>query len=333
MACTNQKASAKPNIITKDPPKPGVVAKINGMDITEEELVGEDKLDFFDLKKREYELKMDRLNKLMVDRLVGGEAKKANLSVEEYINKTVIKGDIKIGDAEFKKFVKDKRIPDAQLTPQIKERINTYLQTQKKQELVQQYIAKLTKSNPVEVYFTKPKQHIEVAVGKAPSAGKADAKVTVIEFSDFQCPFCSKGADVLNEIKKKYGNKVLVAFKHFPLPMHKEARPASESSMCVHEQSVDKFWKYHDLLFKNQDKFDDANLEKFVKDVGADVTKWKECFTTKKFKDFVQADLDQGEKIGVRSTPTFFINGQLISGALPLESFSEIIDEELAAKN
>jgi protein-disulfide isomerase len=331
-ACTDNQAKAKPNFVTKDAPRPGVVAKINGQDVTEEELIGEDKLDFFDLKKREYELRMDRLNKLLVDRLIGSEAKKENLSTEEYINKKVTKGDIKISDKEYKKFVTEKKIPESQINPQIKERINNYLVMQKKQDLIQEYIAKLTKSNPVEVYFQKPKMEVKVEIGSAPTWGKEGSKVTIVEYSDFQCPFCTRGADTLNEVKKKYGNKIRVAFKHFPLPMHKDAKPAAEASMCVNEQSSDKFWKFHDLAFKAQDKLDAAGLEKLAKDSGANVDKFKECMTSKKYEKAVADDMSYGEKIGVKSTPTFFINGQILSGAVPLENFSEIIDEELASK-
>jgi protein-disulfide isomerase len=331
-ACSDQQAKAKPNIVHKEPTKAGVVAKIGDEEITEEQLVGEDKLDFFDLKKREYELKMDRLNKLMVDKLIGAEAKKAGLNTEDYINKNLIKGEIKISEKDYKKFVAEKKIPESQINPQIKERIMTYLQTQKKQDLVQDYIAKLTKSKPIEVYFTKPKMQVAVEVGSAPTWGKSNAAVTIVEFSDFQCPFCSRAAEIVSELKKKYGGKVKIAFKNFPLPMHKEARPASEASLCVNEQSSDKFWKFHDLLFKNQDKLDAANLEKLAKDSGANVDQFKACMSAGKFKAAVQQDLDYGEKIGVKSTPTFFVNGQLISGAVPIEQFSEIIDDELAAK-
>jgi protein-disulfide isomerase len=330
-ACTDNQAKAKPNFVTKDAPRAGVVAKIGGEEITEEALIGDDKLDFFDLKKREYELKMDRLNKLLVDKLIGAEAKKAGMSTEDYITKNVTKGEVKVNDKDYKKFVADKRIPESQINPQIKDRIMSYLQTQKRQDVIQAYVAKLTKASPIEVYFSKPKMSVNVEVGQAPTFGKDGAAVTIVEFSDFQCPFCSRGADTVNELKKKYGNKVRIAFKHFPLPMHQEARPASEASMCVNEQSTDKFWKYHDKLFKAQDKLDAASLEKYAKEVGADMKKFNECFGGKKYKDLVQADLDYGEKIGVKSTPTFFINGQLISGAVPIETFSEIIDEELAA--
>src|SRR4051812_27480482 len=158
-AC-NESAKAKVNIVHKDAPKPGVLAKIGGEEINEEALVGDDKLDFFDLKKREYELKMDRLNKLIVDKLVGAEAKKANMGTQEFIDKKIAGGDLKVSDKDYKKFVADKHIPEAQINPQIKERITAYLQSQKKQDLVDAYVAKLTKSQPVEVYFVKPKMQV-----------------------------------------------------------------------------------------------------------------------------------------------------------------------------
>jgi len=331
-ACTDNQAKAKPNFVHKDAPAPGVVAKINGETINEEQLIGDDKLDFFELKKREYELKMDRLNRLMTEKLIGGEAKAAGMSTEDYINKKITGGEIKISDKDYKKFVADKHIPESQVNPQIKERINAYLVSQKKQDLVQAHIAKLTKGTPVEVYFSKPKLNVTVEAGDSPSFGGDNAKVTIVEFSDFQCPFCNRGAETVSELKKKYGNKIKLAFKHFPLPMHKDARPASEASMCVYEQCKDKFWKFHDQAFKNQDKLDPAGLEKIAKDAGADVKKWKECFDAKKYAAYVQKDMDYGEKIGVKSTPTFFINGQLISGAVPIETFSEVIDDELSAK-
>jgi protein-disulfide isomerase len=329
-ACSDRQAKAKANIVTKPATKPGVVAKIGGEEITEEALIGEDKMDFFELKKREYELKMDRVNRLITEKLIGAEAKKANLSLEEFVNKNVVKGEIKISDADVKKFIADKKIPEAQVNDQIKERIKAFMANEKRQNTIQSYIAKLTKSNPVEVYFEKPKMDVKVEIGTSPVLGSKSAKVQIIEFSDFQCPFCSRAADTVHQVAKKYGSKVAIAFKHFPLPMHKEAKPASEASMCIAEQSTDKFWKYHDLLFKQQDKMDNATLEAHAKAVGADVAKFKTCFEGKKYAQAVEADMAYGEKVGVRSTPTFFVNGQIINGAVPIEQFSEVIDEELA---
>ena len=329
-ACSDRQAKAKANIITKPATKPGVVAKIGGEEITEEQLIGEDKMDFFELKKREYELKMDRVNRLITEKMIGAEAKKANMSLEDYVNKSVIKGDVKISDAEIKKFIADKKIPESQVNDQIKERTKAFMANEKRQNTIQAYIAKLTKSNPVEVYFEKPKMDVKVEAGNAPLLGKKNAKIQIVEFSDFQCPFCSRAAETVHEVKKKYGDKVAISFKHFPLPMHKDARPAAEASMCVNEQSTDKFWKYHDLLFKAQDKMDAAALEANAKTVGADVAKFKACLESKKYAQLVADDIAYGEKVGVRSTPTFFVNGQIINGAVPLEQFAEIIDDELS---
>ncbi|MBU6376272.1 MAG: DsbA family protein [Bdellovibrionales bacterium] len=331
-ACGDRQAKAKPNIVTKTAPQAGVVAKIGGQLITEAELIGEDKMDFFELKKREYELRMERINRLIVERLIGEEAKKANMSLDDYIDKKVSKGDAKISDADIKKFAADKKIPDSQMNDQIKERIKSYMQMERRRNDVNAYISKLTKGSPVEIYFERPKMDVKVELAEhTPTLGKKGAKVTIVEFSDFQCPFCARGAETVHQIAKKYGSKVAIGFRHFPLPMHKEARPASEASMCVNEQGSDKFWKFHDKIFQNQQNLDDANLEKMAKESGANVEKFKACYSSKKYAKVVQDDMEYGEKVGVRSTPTFFVNGQIVNGAVPIEQFSEIIDEELAA--
>lgn len=328
-SCTKNSAEAKPEFIYKNPPKAGVVAKINGKEITEEELIGDARLSFHDLKKREYDLKMKQLKKLLEEKLIGEKAKAAGMSTSEFIEKKVLKGGIKVSKKEYDAFVKEKKIPAAQINDALKKRIEDYLKESKREEKIEAYIAKLTKNDPVEVYFTKPKLQMDVAVGGAPTWGKENAKVTIIEFSDFQCPYCAKAAETVEQIKKEYKGKVRIAFKHFPLPMHKEAVPAAEASMCVHEQDSAKFWKFHDIAFKNMRNLDDASIVKYAKQVGADEKKFKECFEGKKYKKFVQDDMAYGDKLGVRSTPTFFVNGQLISGALPFDQFAEVIDEEL----
>ena len=332
VACS-ESAKAKISMVFKDPPKAGIVAKINGEEITEDQLIGDAQIELMQIKKQEYDLKMNQLNKMVTDRLLGAEAKKAGLaSSDEYISKKLLKGEIKISDADYKKFVKDKQIPESNINDQVKERIYAYMKEQKREETINAAVAKLSKGSPVEVYFKKPKSNIQVDIGQSPMAGGENAKVSVVVFSDFQCPFCSRAAKTVSDLKKKYGNKVKIAFKHFPLPMHKDAGPASEASMCVHEQGKDKFWKFHDLAFAAQDKLDAESLAKHAKTAGADEKKFKECFDGKKYAEFVKKDLAYGEKLGVRSTPTFFVNGQLLSGALPIEQFSEVIDEELESK-
>ncbi|MCC7441735.1 MAG: DsbA family protein [Bdellovibrionales bacterium] len=328
-ACTEGSAKVKPNLVYKAAPSADVVAKINGQTITMEDLVGDEKVAYFDLEKKLFEFKMARLKAVMVDRLVGSEAKGKSMSTAEYVEKHVTKGKLKVSDKEYNDFVKEKRIPESSINPSLKERIMAYLEENKREEVVDAYVAKITKSNPVEVYFTKPKMDIKVEIGNAPTMGGDKAPVTIVEFSDFQCPFCSRGATTMHEVAKKYGSKVKIAFKHFPLPMHREAKPASEASMCVNEQDSKKFWKFHDLVFENQKALDDASLEKYAQQVGADMKKFKECYGSKKYAKTVDEDMAYGEKLGVRSTPTFFVNGELVSGAVPIEQFSEVIDSVL----
>ena len=179
-ACTGGQATAKPNLVTKPAPQPGVVAKIGGETITEEQLIGDDKMDFFELKKREYDLRMNRLNQLMVEKLLGGDAKKAGMSLDDYIQKKVIKGEIKISDSDVKKFAAEKKIPDAQMNDQLKGRIREYMQNEKRQKVIQAEVASRTRSNPVEVYFEKPKMDVKVELADhTPILGKKSAKVKI----------------------------------------------------------------------------------------------------------------------------------------------------------
>ncbi len=275
---------------------------------------------------------MDRLNELLVEILVGQEAKKAGVPLEEFIEKNITKGQAKVTESEFKAFIKERRFPENQINDQIKGQIFKYLENEKQQKAVDAYVAKLTKSNNVEVYFQKPKMDIKIEVGSAPTYGPENAPIQIVVFSEFQCPFCSRVIPSVNKIKEKYGNKVRIAFKHFPLPMHQDAKPAAEASLCVNEQSSKLFWKFHDKLFENQTALGKAELEKYAKEIGADVAKFNACVASNKFTKQVESDTQYGEKVGVRATPTFFINGQIVSGALPFESFKELIDEELADK-
>lgn len=328
--CSNDSANAKPNLVFKDPPTAEAVAKIGEETINMDQLVGDQKIQYLEIKKREYEFKMERLKAIMTEKLIAQEAKKENMSVEDYTNKKVLKGEIKVTDQEYDKFVKEKKIPENQINPQIKERIKAYLVEQKKDNLIQQLLAKLTKKSPVEVYFKKPKSDIQVDIASAPVSGPEKAPVTIVEFSDFQCPFCARAAETMGQIRDKYKGKVKFAYKHFPLSFHKEAMPAAEAAMCVYDQDKEKFWKFHEAAFKGQkDGLAAANLEKWAKESGANVDKYKECVAANKYKEAIEKDLAYGETLGVRSTPTFFINGEIVSGALEYDKFAEIIDEAI----
>ncbi|TSC94230.1 MAG: putative lipoprotein [Parcubacteria group bacterium Licking1014_1] len=158
--------------------------------------------------------------------------------------------------------------------------------------------------------------------------GDFNAPITLVEFSDFECPFCERHYPTLNKILSDYEGKVRLVYKHFPLGFHKNAQKAAESSECASEQG--KFWEYHDKLFENfQLGYSEENFKKWAKDLGLNNGKFNECFDSGKFAQKVKDDQQEGVKKGVNGTPATFINGQLVSGALPYDSFKQIIDNLL----
>ncbi|MFH1682553.1 MAG: thioredoxin domain-containing protein [Candidatus Woesearchaeota archaeon] len=173
---------------------------------------------------------------------------------------------------------------------------------------------------------------VQVSIDDDAVKGKADAPVTIVEFSDFECPFCGRYIEqTYPQIVKDYidTGKVKYVFRDFPLGFHAEAKPAAMAAECAHEQG--KYWEYHDLLFANQDSLSADNYKQWAEDLGLDTTKFDACVDSEKYSSEVDADLADGQSYGVSGTPAFFINGKLISGAQPYSVFKQAIEAELSA--
>ena len=327
-ACSD--STSKPSYLFKPAPKEGLAAKVGDMEITNAELQDGIESELFEAESKVFDIKFGRLKALLLQKYMDKDPRKKGLSNDEFLEKFIAK-DVKISEKEIDAFIKDQNIPSEHINPQVREKIRNYLEMERKKEAVDTWIANQTKKTPVEVYIQKPRRPtFPIEVGDAPVTGGKDAKVTIVEFSDFQCPFCAKGADILKELKKKYGNKIKVAFKNFPLPFHNHAEQAAVAGLCANEQGSDYFWKMHDLMFANQDALDTEGLKATAKKVGLKADQFEKCLAENKYLAQARNDMEEGRKIKVKSTPTFFINGQLINGAQPVEVFSEIIDEELA---
>src|SRR5690554_3927669 len=168
----------------------------------------------------------------------------------------------------------------------------------------------------------------DLALGDAPVKGSESAAVTIVAFSDFQCPFCQRGDANLQKAVAKYDGKVKIAFKHFPLPFHPHAKPAARAALAAGEQG--KFWQMHDLLFENQRILNDAELyPKLAKQLGLNVEKFEKDMKKPAYDTLIDQDMAQGAKLGVRGTPAFFINGERVSGAQPVENFEAAIERAL----
>jgi protein-disulfide isomerase len=167
----------------------------------------------------------------------------------------------------------------------------------------------------------------KVPVGDAPTRGGKQPKVTIVEFSDFQCPFCSRVTGTLDTLVKDYGNDVSISFRHNPLPFHNNALPAAEAAEAARAQG--KFWEMHDKLFANQQNLDRPTLDKLAGEVGLNMAKYKEAMDKDAGKERIKRDQDDAAKFGARGTPNFFINGRNLRGAQPVEAFKGVIDEEI----
>jgi protein-disulfide isomerase len=154
--------------------------------------------------------------------------------------------------------------------------------------------------------------------------------VTIVEFSDFQCPYCSRLTPTLEQVMSKYGNKVRIVFRQFPLPIHDKAAKAAEAALCANEQG--KFWEMHDAMFKDQGGLAVDGLKTKAATLGLNAQSFNSCLDSGKETPAVQADLKAGQQAGVQGTPAMFVNGRFINGAQPYETIAGIIDDELKRK-
>lgn len=168
--------------------------------------------------------------------------------------------------------------------------------------------------------LTTPSDHIK---------GSPNAPVTIIEYSDFQCPYCGRVQPTIDQILKTYEGKVKLVYKHFPLNFHQYAEKAAEASECAADQG--NFWEYHDILYENQNALTVEDLKRYAKDLGLDTETFNRCLDSGVMAERVRDNFNEGQNNGVQGTPAFFINGQLISGAQPYSVFKQIIDSELEA--
>lgn len=178
-----------------------------------------------------------------------------------------------------------------------------------------------------------PSPTADVSLDGAPVKGDADAPVTIIEFSDFECPFCGRHyQQTLPQIEEEYieTGKVKYAYRDFPLSFHPNAQKAAEAGKCAAAQSDELFWELHDKMFENQKQLNEENYKAWAAEAGADVEAFNECLDSGEMADEVRADFNAGRQAGVKGTPGFFVNGKLISGAQPYEVFKQAIEAELA---
>ena len=276
-----------------------------------------------------YDGRKAALDGIVADMLVEQAAKAKGQTPDQYRDAEVSRRMTPVTDGQVAAFFAQNQAqmqgrPLEQMGPAIRQ----YLEEQQRTNAFQAMVAELRKAGPaVNVVLDAPRYTVNVAADD-PVLGAANAPVTLVEFSDFQCPFCARVMPTLKKVKEAYGDRVRIVWKDFPLTtIHPQAFKAAEAAQCAREQG--KFWELHDQLFANQQELQPGDLKKYAAAVGVDVAKFNACFDASKYGERVQQQMQAGNQLGVQSTPSIFINGRLVSGAQPYEVFTAIIDDEL----
>ncbi|WP_444997634.1 DsbA family protein [Aliikangiella sp. IMCC44359] len=307
-----------------------VAASINGDVITYKEIDKANKIAIYEAEKKLYELRMGKLKEILIPKLIQLDPLSKNMDENEYITQHIVKA-ADISEEQVLEFAKKQKIPDDKINEELKQRIRQYLNGQKITQRLNIWFNEQIKKHKVTINLAEPDEPMfDVEVGNAPYLGKKNAPITIIEYSDFECPYCARAHDTVKALLKKYDDKILFAYKHFPLDFHPNAQKAAEASLCANEQSSEFFWKLHDEMLADYRNLSLGVIKDKAKAIGLDTEKFSQCLANDQYASQVKADLDEGKSLGVSATPAFFINGVLINGAQPLEVFEEKIEKILA---
>jgi len=307
---------------------PDAVAFVGGEPITAaqfEELAGPR---LFAVRTQEYNQKRALLEDAIDAKLLEKEGKARGMSADELVRVEVDAKIPAVTEADQKDYY-EKNKPRFGNTPEADalKQIENGLRQQRARDRRMAYVKELRDKAGVQILLDAPR--VAVSMGEDPAKGSAAAPITIVEFSDFQCPYCARVNPTIKQVEEKYGDKVRLVFRDFPLvQIHRDAAKAAEAGECAHEQG--KFWEMHDKLFANQSKLQVEAMKQTATEIGLDAAKFNQCMDSSKYAAEVQKDVDEGSRYGVTGTPAFFINGRMLSGAQPLEAFTEMIDEELA---
>jgi len=302
-------------------------ARVEGHEISIEEVDESIRQDLYmetygePTSSKAHEARREKIDALIDDYLLSSAAEKAGTTIDEWILAEAallppVSDELvqKFFDENHDKFGQGVTIE--QLSPQIR----NYLE-QGRQDAV---IRMLREASDVAILIDRPRLEV-AAVG--PQLGPDSAAITMVEFSDFQCPFCERVVPTLKELAKRYPDSLRIIYRHQPLPFHPNARPAAEASVCAEAQG--KFWEYHDLLFANRKALAAEDLIAYAEQIELDLDAFRGCLALPTTAARIDADMAAATRVGATGTPAFYINGIKLTGAKPIEAFAAIIDEEL----
>ncbi len=312
----------------QEPPgSSNAVARVNGEEISEQDLLSLIQPQIQQLRNQELELKKRALETLVDQFVLGAEAREKGIPVEQLLADV----DEQVPDAteeEISAFYEGQKERIGRPLEEVSEQIRQVIHQSKTQQYRQEYTKRLRADVKVEMLLPQPR--MEVAIDPSRVIGPEDAPVTIVEFSDFQCPFCQRAYPVVKQIMEKYDGLVRLSYRDFPLSqMHGQAQSAAQAAQCAGEQG--KFWEFHDLLFENFNQLSMGSFIEHAMILEMGLGEFQQCMESGKFLAVVEKDFQDGRMAGINGTPAFFINGIVLTGAQPASAFEAIIESELSA--
>lgn len=310
--------SAKVEVLTENvtPPeteadRARVFATVNGIRVTSGDVEEALKPTVFSVQEQIYDLRKKALDVKINDLLLDEAAKKKNVSSDALFNSEILPRVKPVTEKDIRKFYDENKEKVNSSYEQVHAQILQMLQNREQGNAASAYAEELRKGATLEVFLRPPDPPvINISIDDRPWTGAANALVTIIEFTDFECPSCANAQPVMEALVKEFGDKVKLVAHSFPLEQHKHAFKAAEAAEAAREQG--KYWEYSAVLFKNQKDLEVAKLKEYAGQVGLDRKKFDEALDSGRFADAVKQELSTGDRIGVDSTPSIFINGKRI---------------------
>ncbi|MES2615188.1 MAG: thioredoxin domain-containing protein [Bdellovibrionota bacterium] len=312
------------------------IGSYNGVVVKRSDLNPKEKQSLFDAETQIYKAQENILARKYFDSIIEKYAKDKKILDKNEARKEYISENVKVADKEIKDFIQQ-NIDNPQLKGKSTEEqmslVKPYLAQQAAGDFFRDVVAKAKEEGLIKVTGVQLPEspRIQVDITNAPSKGSPKAPITIVEFADFQCPYCYSVESTVKAISEKYKNQIHFVFRSYPLiQLHPQAVNASVAAECAQNQG--KFWEMHGILFENHAKLADNVYDVFAKKVGLDMNKFQSCFKDSTVREKVMNDAEYGQSLGINATPAFYINGILIMGAQAESEFMSIIDKELAKK-
>jgi protein-disulfide isomerase len=304
---------------------PSVVAEVNGHTLTESDLDHKMSGSLLQARYQYYMTERKALDKLVDDELLALAAEHEKMTTDQFLEKKVYK-DIK-DPTEDQLQVYYEGMESQEPYEDLHDRLIEHIRQLRRDKARAAYVKTLRTQATLQILLAPPVADVDM--NDAVVRGAKDAPVQLLEFADYECPYCQKANPLLQKLKDEYGDKLTIAYKDFPLPMHKRSQKASEAARCAGEQG--KYWEYHDILYSSH-QLDPADLRKHAQTLKLDEAKFDKCLDSGAEADAVKKNLDEAKSLGLSGTPSFFANHHFFSGAVDYSTLREMVEQQLRAR-